>query len=135
MLFAPVSPKGRVLADRLAGQLAQVRAGAEANDRAGVFPIDTFTSFRQNGLMGATVPTELGGMGVSRLYDVAIALLSLAEADASTALALHVQFSRGLTLAYEWRHGTPRAREIAGPLLRRMAKGEAAVCGAAKDHH
>lgn len=85
--------------------------------------------------MGATVPTELGGMGVTRLYDVAAALLALAEADASTALALHVQLSRGLTLAYEWQHGTPRAREIAGPLLRLMAKGEAAVCGAAKDHY
>jgi alkylation response protein AidB-like acyl-CoA dehydrogenase len=134
-LSTPISPEGRAFGDLLAGQLAQVRAGAEADDRDGAFPTGTFARFRKNGLMGATVPAQLGGLGVSRLYDVAIALLTLAAADASTAVALHVQLSRGLTLSYEWRHGTPRARQIAEPLLRLMAAGEAAVCGAAKDHH
>jgi alkylation response protein AidB-like acyl-CoA dehydrogenase len=133
-LRTPVTPQGRALLDLLDGHLEEIRAGAEENDRAAAFPFDTFESFRKDGVLAATVPAELGGLGVSRLYDVAVALRAVAAADASTALALHVQFSRGLTLAYEWRHGTDRAGVLAERLLRLMAAGEAAVCGGVKDH-
>ncbi|KAA9377595.1 acyl-CoA dehydrogenase [Microbispora cellulosiformans] len=132
-LGAPVTPQGRVLADLLAGYVERVRDEAGVNDRAGAFPYETFDGFAKDGVLGGTVPAELGGLGVGRLYDVAVALRTLAEADASAALALHVQFSRGLTLTYEWRHGSPSARALAERLLRSMATGEAVVCGALKD--
>lgn len=133
-LREPVTGAGAVVLDLLAGQLPLIAAGADEHDRHGTFPSDVFAAFARNGLMGATVPAELGGLGLDRLSDVALALCVLAEADASTALALHVQWSRGLTLAYEWRHGSTEARELAERLLRLMATGEAAVCGAVKDH-
>ncbi|MEV7231876.1 acyl-CoA dehydrogenase family protein [Polymorphospora sp. NPDC051019] len=119
--------------DALGGLLPGIGATAADHDRAAAFPVATFADFAKLGLMGATVPEELGGLGVSSLYDVAVALMRLAEADASTALALHVQLSRGLTLTYEWRHGTPAVRMLAERLLRQMASGAAAVCGALKD--
>jgi L-evernosamine nitrososynthase len=61
-------------------------------------------------------------------------LLRVPEADASAALALHAQFSRGITLTYEWRHSPPQTQALAERLLRSMARGEAVVCGAVKDH-
>ncbi|GAA4482274.1 acyl-CoA dehydrogenase family protein [Actinoallomurus oryzae] len=134
-LHGPVTPAGRALLDRLGGHLPRIRSTAAKNDRDGVFPVETFDALRADGLMGATVPAELGGLGVDRLYDVATALLAVAHADASTALALHMQFSRGITLSYEWRHGGPQARALAERLLRQMAAGEAAVCSGIKDHH
>lgn len=134
-LYAPVTPAGRVLLDRLAEHLAQIRSTAADNDRDGAFPTGTFDALRKDGLMGGTVPVELGGVGVERLYDVAVALVSVAQADASTALALHMQLSRGLTLGYEWRHGDKRARTLAETILRQMASGEAVVCSGIKDHH
>jgi alkylation response protein AidB-like acyl-CoA dehydrogenase len=133
-LSAPVTEEGGILLERLAKHLQDIRGQADENDRDGVFPAGIFDRFRADGVMGATVPKELGGLGVARLSDVAIGLLTLAAADASTALALHVQLSRGLTLSYEWRHGAPRERAVAERLLRMMATGEAAVCGAVKDH-
>lgn len=133
-LNAPMTPQGCALLDLLAGLMPQIRAGAEQNDRDGTFPVDVFDRFRKDGVMGGTVPGELGGIGVSRLHDVAVALLAVAEADASTALALHAQFSRGLTLSYEWRHGSPQARKLAGRLLPMMAAGEAVMAGGEKDH-
>lgn len=132
-LRAPITPEGRTMVDLLAGVLPQIRSEAGDNDRDGRFPVEVFGQLAKLGLMGATVPTALGGLGVHRLYDVAVALMRLAEADASTALALHVQLSRGLTLTYEWLHGSPPVRALAERLLRAMATGEAAICGALKD--
>ncbi|MGW4461157.1 acyl-CoA dehydrogenase family protein [Micromonospora sp. NPDC004704] len=134
-LRSPLTAEGRVLLDLAAPYVPQIRAEAEENDRLAAFPVETFAAFAKNGLMGATVPTELGGLGVTRLHDVATALATVAEADASTALAWHVQLSRGLTLTWEWRNGTPPVRVMAEQLLRSMASGRAAVCGAVKDHH
>ncbi|WP_188986878.1 acyl-CoA dehydrogenase family protein [Saccharopolyspora thermophila] len=133
-LREPVTEEGRNLVELLSARLPEVAAGAADNDRDGLFPTDVFNAFRKDGVLGATVPKELGGLGVDRLYDVALALLTLAEVDASTALALHVQFSRGLTLTYEWQHGAPQAQALAERLLRGMATGETLVCGAVKDH-
>jgi alkylation response protein AidB-like acyl-CoA dehydrogenase len=133
-LDAPVTPAGRALLDLLAGLMPAIRARAGQNDREGAFPVEVFDRFRTDGVMGGTVPRELGGLGVSRLHDVAAALLAVAEADASTALALHAQFSRGLTLSYEWRHGRPQARKLAERLLPMMASGEAVMAGGEKDH-
>ncbi|QKW37566.1 acyl-CoA/acyl-ACP dehydrogenase [Actinomadura sp. NAK00032] len=134
-LEEPVTAPGRALLDRLAEHLPRIRAAAAGNDREGAFPVDTFDAFRKTGLMGATVPARLGGLGVDRLYDAAVALLEVAKADASTALALHMQFSRGLTLGFEWRHGDRRAAALAERLLRLMAAGEAVVCSGIRDHH
>ena len=133
-LNEPLTPQGRALLDRLAGLMPVIRDGAEKNDRDGTFPVEVFDRFRADGVMGGTVPAELGGIGVGSLYDVAAALLAVAEGDASTALALHAQFSRGLTLSYEWRHGRPEARKLAGRLLPMMASGEAVMAGGEKDH-
>ncbi|MEU8270663.1 acyl-CoA dehydrogenase family protein [Sphaerisporangium sp. NPDC049002] len=114
---------------------ARIRDEAADHDRFGEFPTETFERFLDNGVMAGTVPEELGGLGVSRLSDVAAVLAAVAEADASTALALHVQFSRGLTFAYEWQHGSPPVRALAERMLRGMASDRLVICGGAKDHH
>ncbi|WP_103343321.1 acyl-CoA dehydrogenase family protein [Amycolatopsis sp. CA-126428] len=134
-LHTPISPQGQALHDLLTEQLPAIEAGAAGHDRDQSFPADVFARFAESGVLGATVPAELGGLGVERLHDVALALLRIGAADASTALALHVQYSRGLTLTYEWRHGTPAAKALAERVLRGMGSGAIAVCGAVKDHH
>ncbi|MFC4587107.1 acyl-CoA dehydrogenase family protein [Sphaerisporangium corydalis] len=134
-LGTPLTPNGRALLTLVEQDVALIRDGAAAHDRFGEFPVETFERFLDDGVMAGTVPAELGGTGVSCLADVATVLAAVAEADASTALALHVQFSRGLTFAYEWRHGSPPVRALAERLLRGMASSRLVVCGAAKDHH
>ncbi len=129
-LREPRTSAGRALLDLLAGHLGQIRDEAAGHDRQGTFPVNVFAALRKDGVLGATVPVEFGGLGVDRLFDVCLALLTVAEADASTALALHMQLSRGLTLGYEWRHG---GRELAGRILRSMGSGEAVVCTTVKD--
>lgn len=132
-LRSPVTPQGRRLLELLAGHLPQIREEAAGHDRAGTFPAGVFAAMRKDGIIGATVPAELGGLGVRSLGDVGMAMLTVAEADASAALALHMQFSRGLTLTYEWEHGPPQARDLAGRVLRAMGSGDAIVCTVVKD--
>lgn len=133
-LATAISAPGRELLTVLDRHLPRIRAEAGPNDRDGTFPAESFRALGRDGVLGATVPAELGGMGVSLLHDVAVALLRVAGADASTALALHAQFSRGITLTYEWRHGSPPTRALAERLLRAMARGEAVIGGAVKDY-
>lgn len=132
-LHAPLTPAGAALLDLVTGHLPSVRAVADHCNRTGTFPGDVFKEFGDSGVMGATVPRQLGGLGLDRLYDVATALLAVAEVDASTALALHAQFSRGLTFTYEWLHGDPHARQLAERVLRAMALGDP-VSGGVKEH-
>jgi alkylation response protein AidB-like acyl-CoA dehydrogenase len=132
-LREPRTKQGTELLDLLSAHLPQIKAGAAENDRNGTFPVDVFEGLRKDGVLGATVPKVLGGLGVDCLYDVALALQKVAEADASTALALHMQLSRGLTLTYEWQHGSPPARSLAGRLLRPMGSSDAVVCTTVKD--
>ncbi|MGP4102133.1 acyl-CoA dehydrogenase family protein [Nonomuraea sp. KM90] len=132
-LRAPVTPEGRRLLSLLRPHLPVLEREAEAHDRAARLPAHLFAQLGKDGVLGATVPAGHGGLGVTSMHDVAVALGEVAKADAGVALALHMQFSRGLTLTYEWRHGPPRSRALADDLLRQMAAGEAVVCGAVKD--
>lgn len=133
-LYQPVTDEGRVLLDLVGEHLPAVRAGAAEHDRAGTLPVEVIAAYGRNGVLGGTVPAELGGVGVRSLYDVAVVLGKVAEADASTALVLHAQFSRGLTFQYEWKHSSPAASELAARVLKLMAAGDP-VCGGVKDHH
>ena len=132
-LLAPFSKEGQALLDLLAEHLPYVREVSGEHAREGTFPFEVFDRFRRSGVLAATVPGELGGLGVSSMHDVALGLRTLAEVDASVALALHMQLSRGLTLTYEWRFGTPAAQALAERLMRSVATGEAVICGAVKD--
>lgn len=132
-LRTPVTPAGVALLKLVGHHLPAIRVAAGDHNRTGTFPAEVFKALGEGGVLGATVPRELGGLGLSRLYDTATALLAVAEADASTALALHAQFSRGLTFTYEWTHGEPHARQLAERVLRAMALGDP-VAGGVKDH-
>ncbi|GHF36036.1 hypothetical protein GCM10018790_12540 [Kitasatospora xanthocidica] len=123
----PRTPEGRSAAERAEACLAEVAADAERHDRDGSYVTEAHRALAAAGLMGATVPAAHGGLGVRSLLDTAACLERIAFADASAALVLHMQLSRGLGLA-------------AGPsdpgsegLLRAMADGSAYVAGAATE--
>lgn len=132
-LRTPSTEAGRETLDRLRPHVPVLAAEAAANDRAAALPTHLVERMRKDGLLGATVPVEFGGLGLTSMHDVALVLGELAKADAGVALALHMQLSRGLTLCYEHQHGRPNARLLAEELLGRMGAGEAVVCGAVKD--
>ncbi|MEV1051117.1 acyl-CoA dehydrogenase family protein [Streptomyces sp. NPDC049887] len=132
-LSRPLTPEGDALLDILSRHLPDLASGATEHDRDGSFPLEAFRRLGSDGVLGATVPREFGGLGVSSVHDVCLAVKRIAEADASVALSLHMQFSRGITMSYEREHGSDTGRALAGRLLRLMGREGALVSGALKD--
>src|SRR4051794_24241681 len=99
-------------------EIGAVEAGAARHDADGSFPLAIFDAFGRTGILGATVPAMLGGLGVDSLRDLGVVLARLARADASVALALHVQLGRGLAWTAAWQGEEAQGVET---LLRGMA--------------
>ncbi|MGW6460283.1 acyl-CoA dehydrogenase family protein [Streptomyces sp. NPDC055078] len=132
-LSEPHTPEGHALLETLSGHLPGIASGAAEHDGNGTFPVEVFRRLGADGVLAATVPRDLGGLGVHSVHDVCLAVKRIAEADASTALSLHMQFSRGITMSYEREHGTESGRALAERLLRLMGTGNALISGALKD--
>ena len=103
------------------GLAASFTAGAAGHDRDASFPRDNYEELRAAGMLGLTVPEELGGMGAG-LYEMCLVLERLAGGCASTALALTMHVSPILQLGLLWRGGTAGAG--AEETLRGAATGE-----------
>jgi hypothetical protein len=89
---------------------------APAHDATDTFVADNFAELRQQGVLAAAVPAELGGGGASypQLCDM---LRTLARYCGSTALTLSMHTHTVATLAWRWRRD-PKPVEA---LLRRVA--------------
>lgn len=73
------------LQDRLAAALPTVRAGADAADADAKFPAESVRALADAGLMGLTLPTEVGGLGAGPVELVA-AVSAVAAECGSTAM-------------------------------------------------
>ncbi|MFE5678944.1 acyl-CoA dehydrogenase family protein [Streptomyces erythrochromogenes] len=132
-LTEPRTPEGHALLEVLGRHLPDLAAGAAEHDRNAAFPLDAVRRMGADGVLGATVPREFGGLGVTSVHDVCLAVKRIAEADAAVALSLHMQFSRGITMSYEREHGSGTGRALAERLLRLMGTERALISGALKD--
>lgn len=124
------------LAERHAGEVAP---GAAARDAVAEFPVEAFASLQASGFLAACVPTDLGGLGVDSLHDVAVAFSRLGRGDAAVAIAAHMHVVAGWFVARSWREAVAAGeaeREKAGAtdfLLRSMASGDSIICSAATE--
>jgi len=89
---------------------------AEQHDREGSFPVENIEALRRSGASGATVPSELGGLGVDSVHDYVAGVNRLGRGDGSTALAANMHIFRTWFIARAWRR-RPRApiRRIPSP--------------------
>jgi alkylation response protein AidB-like acyl-CoA dehydrogenase len=135
----PVSGPGAVLAEVAEKHADEFALTAEEHDRFQSFPYHHWAAMRRSGLFAASVPTRLGGLGVSSIHDLVVAVNRLARGDASIAIgaAMHLTaiwyFSR---LATDGAAAAVPVRDPAsllGLLLRRCARGHVVACVAASE--
>lgn len=104
---------------------------AERHDREGSFPVENIEALRRSGASGATVPSELGGLGVDSVHDYVTGVNRLGRGDGSTALAANMHIFRSWFIARAWRaaQATGADEEAArwASLLRRIASGEVVI--------
>lgn len=107
------------------------RLSAEFDGRAPVhdaddsFVAENFSRLREEGLLAAAVPKELGGMGLE-MRDLAGMLRILGQGCGSTALAFAMHTHSVAMPAWRWRH-QPQAKAAVEPLLKRVAADGAVV--------
>lgn len=98
---------------------AEVKPYARAWDEAGTFPREVVRRLGEMGLLGMTVPEDLGGAGMGALA-VAVVVEEVARFDGS--LALTVASHNGLGTGHILRFGTDAQRERYLPPLARGEK-------------
>ncbi|GAA3959880.1 Rv1679 family acyl-CoA dehydrogenase [Actinoplanes auranticolor] len=104
------------LSERLEPVLAAARGASTQVDSEGRFPIEAVTALRDSGLLGLTLPTDIGGLGAGpvELVDV---LRRLSAECGSTAMVYLMHISATMATAAASPSGRP-------DLLKRLAGGE-----------
>ena len=129
----PVSAAGTRFAELAEKHAQEFALTAGQHDRDGSFPDANWDSMRRSGFLSGTVPAELGGMGVSVIEDLVVAVSRLARGDGSTAIGAAMHATAFWYLARRLGPAPSDAddeRFVAGIrlLLRRCARGRAVAC-------
>ncbi|WP_311268155.1 acyl-CoA dehydrogenase family protein [Sphingobium sp. WCS2017Hpa-17] len=117
---APAHSAGPISADQLDRLTRRLAETAEQYDRSGEFPRASFDYLASEGLIGLTVPRDLGGRGAGIVEAIRV-LGAVAKGDPSTALILF--------MTYHY-HATPtRARTWPQAIYERLARDAVAGRG------
>ncbi len=117
---APAASAGSVSAEQLDRLTRRLAETAEHYDRSGEFPRANFDLLASEGLIGLTVPRDLGGRGAG-LGEAIRVLAAVAKGEPSTALILF--------MTYHY-HATPaRARNWPQAIYERLARDAVAGRG------
>jgi alkylation response protein AidB-like acyl-CoA dehydrogenase len=119
----PVSAAGARLVELAEKHAAEFAGTAGEYDRAGGFPFPHWAQLRAGGLLAASVPAQLGGLGVDSVQDLVVAVGRLARGDASIAIGAAMHLS-----AFWYFSRMPAAPAPMKLLLRRCARGRVVAC-------
>jgi alkylation response protein AidB-like acyl-CoA dehydrogenase len=124
------SAPGARLVELAEKHAAEFAATAYEHDRAGSFPSANWERLKQSGLLAGTVPADLGGLGVTSVHDVVVAVGRLARGDPSTAIGTAMHLTAFWYLSRLWRQEAvdPTTAGSLRLLLRRCARGHAVAC-------
>lgn len=113
------------LADKAQRLAADFDTRAAAHDADDSFVSENFTALRDEGLLAAGVPVELGGGGAD-VRSLATMLRLLGHGCGSTALAVAMHTHQVAIPAWRWVH-QPAAKAAVEPLLKRVAASGAVL--------
>ena len=129
--LTPRSEPGQRLLEGMAGHYPTLVAGVAKHDRDGTFPFETFEAFQKTGILAATVPVSLGGLGVDSILDLTVAINRLGRIDGSVAIAANMHLALTLVYARVWETTPPSSRSNLAALhqlLRRVGERSVTIC-------
>jgi acyl-CoA dehydrogenase len=110
------------LAEKIADEVSALHA--DDVDRVGRFPVESIDALRTNGLLGAYVPTEFGGLGAS-MTDIAAMCHALGQRCSSSAMVFAMHQIQAACLVHHGQN-SPGLRES----LRRVASEQLLLASA-----
>jgi alkylation response protein AidB-like acyl-CoA dehydrogenase len=124
-MLSPRTTEGARFVELAERHAADFAATAAEHDRDASFPFEHVEAMKQSGAIGATVPADLGGIGVASVHDLAVGLSRLGQGDGSITIGLCMHFMAGWMLARRWQvlreRGQPGGPDAA---LKEMAAGK-----------
>lgn len=105
---------------------------ADEHDRDSSFPVENVKAMQESDALAACVPSELGGMGLASLHDLAVGVNRLGRGDGSTAISVAMHLSATFVAARTWRAATARGEhadvEGLGAMLGAVAARSLVAC-------
>lgn len=133
----PRTPEGRDFLERAEGVVPLLAERAAKADLEGRFLLENIDALREAGLLGALVPRELGGLGVSSVHDWAVGLTALARGDASIAIAINMHMGAGRALVQRWQaaraSGEADQEASSAGILKAISAGQLVICATATE--
>lgn len=117
------TPAGRRYCALAEEHAADFATRANEHDRDGSFPFENFDAMKASGFTAGCVPEELGGLGVTSIHDMVVAITLLSQGDSSTAIGMCMHIIGTWAMARRWSASTEEPRP-AEAMLRRVAAGE-----------
>lgn len=93
---------------------------AEQHDRENTFVVENIEAMRKVGLAGATVPRELGGLGVETLLDYTAGINRLGRGDGATALAANMHIFLTWFVSRDWRRARATGNKLEATRLEQL---------------
>ncbi len=101
------------------------------HDRDGTFALENVQAMKKSGFSAGPVPQELGGLGVTSVYDSIVVMNRLGRSDPATALAFNMHLNRVMGMARAFRNAIAAGNEARQlklePILRKIGAGEIIV--------
>jgi alkylation response protein AidB-like acyl-CoA dehydrogenase len=116
---------GRQLVARMEQHAQEFAPRAAELDRLGRFAADNIRALCDSGTLAAAVPEELGGLGVTSVHDLAVAVSRLAHGDASTAIASWMHIASTHMMAGGFRSLVASGKRDAASKLEQILRGVA----------
>jgi len=111
-----VTDRGRTFVDLCEQHVSSFWQRAPEHDRAGTFPHGNIADLVTSGVIAAVVPEAFGGLGVTRVGDLAAGLARIGRGDGSTGLALNMHLTAIWSMARAWRVAEDAKAPHAAPL-------------------
>ena len=97
----PKTEAGRRFVNAATDLLPALREAAPIADRDSTMSAQTFRTLQDVGIAAACVPEELGGWGLTSVFDWMLGIRALAQGDGAVAIAInmHLAVTRGMAQA------------------------------------
>jgi alkylation response protein AidB-like acyl-CoA dehydrogenase len=129
----PKTEAGRRFVTAATDLIPALRETAPIADRDSTMSAQTFRTLQEVGIAAACVPQELGGWGLTSVFDWMLGIRALAQGDGAAAIAInmHLAVTRGMAQAYAM--AGSRADSGAAIPLRAVTAGEMLICATATE--
>ncbi len=108
-----MTPPGERLVALAEEHAADFATRAARHDRENTFVTENFDAMKRSRFLAACVPEEFGGLGVSSIHDVMVAISRLARGCGSTAIAANMHVTAVIFVVSAWRQARDAGDEAA----------------------